>query len=204
MTQRANTIFGDPEASKYAWGMGYHWYETWSGGAPMFENLVKVQEAFPDKKLFFTEGCVEVFSPEKLQHWPNAERYGLNMISDFNSGTVAWTDWNILLDEVGGPNHVANLVFAPIHADTRTGELIYTPTYYYIGHFSKFIKPNAKRVSTAVSRSPILSTTFQNPDGKMTTVVMNKSGQKISYNLIVDSAKTVVTIPAHGIQTLVY
>jgi glucosylceramidase len=204
MTQRANTIFGDPEASKYAWGMGYHWYETWSGGAPMFENLVKVQEAFPDKKLFFTEGCVEVFSPEKLQHWPNAERYGLNMISDFNSGTVAWTDWNILLDEVGGPNHVANLVFAPIHADTRTGELIYTPTYYYIGHFSKFIKPNAKRVSTAVSRSPILSTTFQNPDGKMTTVVMNKSGQKITYNLIVGSAKTVVTIPAHGIQTLIY
>jgi outer membrane receptor protein involved in Fe transport len=32
--------------------------------------------------------------------------------------------------------------FAPIHANTKTNELIYTPTYYYIGHFSKFIKPD--------------------------------------------------------------
>jgi glucosylceramidase len=204
ITQRANTIFSDPAASKYAWGIGFHWYETWAGGAPMFDNLKVVQESYPDKKLFFTEGCQEVFSEAKLQHWPNAERYGTSMINDFNAGTVAWTDWNILLDEVGGPNHVFNLVFAPIHADTRTGALIYTPSYYYIGHFSKFIRPSAKRVSTAVSRSHLLSTTFRNADGKMATVVMNKTDQKLTYNFIVGSAKTVVSIPAHGIQTLVY
>ena len=84
------------------------------------------------------------------------------MINDFNSGTVGWTDWNILLDETGGPNHVQNLCFAPVHADTQSDSLIFTPTYYYIGHFSRFIEPGALRVSTSASRSTIESTTFQN------------------------------------------
>lgn len=204
MNQRANVIYSDPEASKYVWGMGFHWYETWTGGAPMFENVRKVNEAYPDKKLMFTEGCVEKFDAARYQFWPNAERYGTAMINDFNNGTVAWTDWNILLDENGGPNHVGNFCFAPIHADTKTGELIYTPSYYYIGHFSKFIELNAKRVSSAVSRSSLLSTSFLNSNGKMVTVVMNATDNSITYNLIVATEKTVVTIPAKGIQTLIY
>ncbi|MDR6966861.1 glucosylceramidase [Flavobacterium arsenatis] len=204
MFQRANMIYSDPEASKYAWGMGFHWYETWAGGEPMYENVAKVYEAYPDKKLMFTEGCVESFDAKKYQFWANGERYGASMIHDFNNGTVAWTDWNILLDQNGGPNHVGNFCFAPIHGNTSTGELIYTPSYYYIGHFSKFIRPEAKRVSTVVSRSQLLSTSFLNTDGQMVTVVMNKSDKKVTYNLFIDMNKTVVEIPAHGIQTLVY
>ncbi|MNS11757.1 Glucuronoxylanase XynC precursor [compost metagenome] len=204
MNHRANTIFSDPEASKYAWGMGFHWYENWSGGSSMFDNVRKVYEAYPSKNLLFTEGCVEKFDAKKYQFWANGERYGISMINDFNNGTVGWTDWNILLDQNGGPNHVGNFCFAPIHADTNSGELIYTPSYYYIGHFSKFIRPDAKRVSTAVSRSSLLSTSFLNADGKMVTVVMNQSNKKVTYNLIVGAEKTIVSIPAHGIQTLVY
>jgi glucosylceramidase len=204
MNQRANVIFSDPEASKYAWGMGFHWYESWAGGASMFDNVRKVKEAYPAKNLLFTEGCVESFDAKKYQFWANGERYGISMINDFNNGTVGWTDWNILLDQNGGPNHVGNFCFAPIHADINSGELIYTPSYYYIGHFSKFIRPDAKRVSTAVSRSSLLSTSFLNTDGKMVTVVMNQSDKEITYNLIIASEKTVAVIPAHGIQTLVY
>jgi glucosylceramidase len=204
MNQRANVIFSDPEAAKYAWGMGFHWYETWAGGMPMFDNVRKVHEAYPTKNLLFTEGCIERFDAKKYQLWANAERYGISMINDFNNGTVGWTDWNILLDQNGGPNHVGNFCFAPIHADTNSGELIYTPSYYYIGHFSKFVRPDAKRVSTAVSRSSLLSTSFLNTDGKMVTVVMNQSNKSVTYNLIIASEKTVVVIPAHGIQTLVY
>lgn len=126
------------------------------------------------------------------------------MINDFNNGTVGWTDWNILLDQNGGPNHVGNFCFAPIHADTTTGELIYTPSYYYIGHFSKFIRLNARRVSSAVSRSGLLSTSFLNTDGTMATIVMNKTDKEITYNLIIAAEKTIVKIPAHAIQTLVY
>ena len=204
MNQRANTIFSDPEASKYAWGMGFHWYETWAGGMPMFDNVRIVHEAYPTKNLLFTEGCVERFDAKKYQFWANGERYGTSIINDFNNGTVGWTDWNILLDQNGGPNHVGNFCFAPIHMDTNSGELIYTPSYYYIGHFSKFIRPDAKRVSTAVSRSSLISTSFLNKDGKMVTVVMNQSNKSVTYNLRIASEKTVVTIPAHGIQTLVY
>ena len=204
MNQRANVIFTDPEASKYAWGMGFHWYETWAGGAPMYDNVAKVHEAFPDKNLIFTEGCIEKFDAQKYQFWPNAERYGASMIHDFNNGTVAWTDWNILLDEKGGPNHVGNFCFAPIHADSQSGALIYTPSYYYIGHFAKFIRPQARRVATASSRSSLISTSFQNADGSMVTVVMNQSDKEVTYNLMIASEKTVTTIPPHSIQTLLY
>lgn len=204
ITDRANIIFDDPEASKYAWGIGFHWYEVWAGGEYMYDNLARINESYPDKKMLFTEGCVESFDEQKYQFWPNAERYGQSMINDFNNGTVGWTDWNILLDQTGGPNHVENFCFAPIHADTRTGELIYTPSYYYIGHFSKFIRPDAKRVSTSSSRSHLLSTSFLNTNGTMVTVVMNQSDKEIEYQLYVDRKAVKETIAPHAIQTLVY
>ena len=104
-----------------------------------------------------------------------------SMINDFNNGTVGWTDWNILLDEKGGPNHVGNFCFAPVHANTKTGELTYLSSYYYIGHFSKFIQPGAKRIASSPSRSQLLSTAFLNPDGTGTVVVMNPSEKNASY-----------------------
>jgi glucosylceramidase len=204
MNHRADVIFSDPVASNYAWGLGFHWYESWSGGEEMYNNVGKVKESYPEKNLIFTEGCAESFRPDGYQTWKNAERYARSMINDFNNGTVGWTDWNILLDENGGPNHVGNFCFAPVHAITTTGELIYTPSYYYIGHFSKFIRPNAKRVSTACSRSQLLGTSFINTDGKIVTVVMNQSDKKINYKLYVGSDAVDVIIPPHAIQTLVY
>nr|WP_315146187.1 glycoside hydrolase family 30 protein [uncultured Flavobacterium sp.] len=204
MTQRATTILDDPEANKYVWGVGFHWYESWSGGDPMFENVGAVKEMYPNKNLLFTEGCNEKFDANKYQLWKNGERYGKSMINDFNNGTVGWTDWNILLDEKGGPNHVGNFCFAPIHADTKTGELIYTPSYYFIGHFSKFIGKDAKRISSVTSRSQLLSTSFMNQDGKVITVVMNQSNKKVTYNLCIGTNATEVTILPHAIQTLVF
>ncbi len=204
LSQRASTILDDPEASKYVWGIGFHWYESWSGGEQMYDNVSKVHEMYPNKNLLFTEGCVESFNAEKYQLWKNGQRYGESMINDFNNGTVAWTDWNILLDENGGPNHVGNFCFAPIHGDTKTGELIYTPSYYFIGHFSKFIGKNAKRVSSVSSRSTLITTSFMNQDGKVVTVVMNQSGKKVTYNLCVGTSATEVSILPHAIQTLVY
>jgi glucosylceramidase len=204
MNYRANVIFSDPEASKYAWGMGFHWYETWTGGQPMYANVGKVHEAWPDKNLMFTEGCAESFNKENYFFWPYGEKYGSSMIHDFNNGTCGWTDWNILLDEQGGPNHVGNFCFAPVHFDSQTGQLIYTPSYYYIGHFSKFIRPGAKMVNTVASRSALLSTSFLNSDGKMATVVMNQSDKSIEYKLFAGNFMTSITIPAHAIQTIVY
>lgn len=204
LSQRASTVLDDPEAAKYVWGIGFHWYENWSGGNPMFENVGKVHQMYPDKNLLFTEGCVEKFSAEKYQFWANGQRYGRSMIHDFNNGTVGWTDWNILLDQNGGPNHVGNFCFAPIHGDTSNGELIYTPSYYFIGHFSKFIKPGAKNISNSVSRSQLIATTFQNPSGEFVTVVMNESNQELTYFLSNTNQVSEIKIPASAIQTLVY
>jgi glucosylceramidase len=110
------------------------------------EIIKLVHEAFPDKHLIFTEGCSDSFDAQKLHDWKLGEQYGRSMINDFNCGTVGWTDWNILLDETGGPNHVKNFCFAPVHADTRTGELIYTNSYYYID-ISQSLSVRARRES---------------------------------------------------------
>jgi glucosylceramidase len=201
--QRAQTYFNDPEASKYIWGIGFHWYEDWSGGTPMYENVGRVNEAFPDKKIFFTEGCAESFDSTRYNAWVLGEEYGRSMINDFNNGMVGFTDWNILLDETGGPNHVGNFCFAPVHAHIRTGQLIYTNAYYYIGHFSKYIQPGAKRVAATASRSQLLTTAFLNPDGKLVVVVMNQGDKKAPYHLWINGkAAETVALP-HSINTLV-
>jgi len=204
LVKRANLVFSDPAVSKYVWGIGFHWYETWNGGTPKFESVAEVHNAFPDKNLIFTEGCIERFDAGKFQFWGNAERYGINMINDFNNGTVGWTDWNILLDQNGGPNHVGNFCFAPIHADILKDELIYTPMYYYIGHLSKFIRPNAKRIGVTISDKTLLSTSFKNTDGKIATIIMNSSNKEVIYNITNNKQKTTITIPAHAMQTLEY
>jgi len=202
--QRASTLLKDPEAAKYLWGIAFHWYEPWSGGQMMFDNVKLVHETFPDKPLLFTEGTPASYDTARVNDWSLGEHYGYSMINDFNSGAVGWTDWNVLLDEQGGPNHVGNFCFAPIHADTRTGELTYTNSYYYIGHFSKFVRPAARRIACSPSRSALLSTAFVNPDRTVSTVVMNRGDEKVSYFLWVDGNAAEVVSPPHSIQTLVF
>lgn len=201
--QRASTILEDAAAAKYVWGIGYHWYETWTGSSMEFDNVRKVKEAFPDKNLIFTEGCVESFKLDKVNDWALGERYGNSLLNDFNNGTVAWTDWNILLDEKGGPNHAGNFCFAPVHADTKTGELIYTNAYYYLGHFSKFIRPGAKRIIASSNRTDLQATAFVNKDGKMVVVVLNTSDKELSYKLWVKGNGADVKSLPHSIETLI-
>jgi glucosylceramidase len=203
MSDRANVIFDDPEAAKYAWGIGNHWYENWTGGKEKHENLAKIKEAYPDKEILFTEGCNESFDSTKYYYWPNAERYIRNMINDFNAGSTGWTDWNILLDQNGGPNHVSNLCFAPVHGDIEKDELVFTPTFYALGHFSKFVAPGAKRLATTTSRSPILSVSYQNPDGSIAAIVYNISDEPINYRLYINRKATELEIEAKSLQTVV-
>lgn len=200
--QRASTFLEDPEAAKYVWGIGFHWYETWSKAGPQFENVRLTHQAFPDKNLLFTEGCNESYDANRVTDWALGERYGVSMINDFNAGTVGFTDWNILLDEKGGPNHVGNFCFAPVHADTHTGAITYTNAYYYIGHFSKFIQPGAKRIASSASRDKLLTTAFRNPNGTIAVMVMNKTDEKIDYLLWIKGMAATVTSEPHSIATL--
>jgi glucosylceramidase len=201
--QRASVLLNDPAAARYIWGLGFHWYETWTGSDMQFDNLRKVAESFPDKKLIFTEGCQEKFDWKRLDDWALGEKYGYSIINDFNSGTVAWTDWNILLDEKGGPNHVGNFCFAPVHADTRTGKLVYTNAYYYIGHFSKFIKPGAKRIISSSNRDKLQTTAFKNTDGSIALVVMNTTDEKIAFKVWMKGQAAPTTVLPHSINTII-
>jgi glucosylceramidase len=204
VVQRAQTILDDPDAAKYVWGIGFHWYEDWSGGTQMYDNVALVHQIYPDKHILFTEGTPANFDSTAYGRWSLGEAYGRSMIHDFNSGTEGWTDWNILLDEQGGPNHVGNFCFAPIHADTRTGTLIYTNSYYYIGHFSKFIHPGARRILASPSRSMLLTTAFVNDDGKVVVVVMNSTSRGGDYNLVAGGASVQIASRPHSIQTVVF
>jgi glucosylceramidase len=201
--QRASAVLNDPAAAKYVWGIGFHWYESWTGGGNIYDNVRRVHEAFPNTHLMFTEGCVEKYDASRVKEWRYGEMYGRSMINDFNNGTVAWTDWNILLDEKGGPNHVGNFCFAPVHADSKTGDLTYLNSFYYIGHFSKFIRPGAKRIISSASRGQFLTTAFQNTNGSIVVVVMNPSDDKIPYHMSIGNKAVSVSSLPHSIQTLV-
>lgn len=201
--QRATTTLQDPETAKYANGIGYHWYETWNNKTQLFDNLGETQRAFPNMFLAFTEGCKEQFKMDGIYDVSLGELYGRNMLNDFNKGTALWTDWNVLLDETGGPNHVGNFCFAPIIADTKTGEVHYTYEYYYIGHVSKYIKPGAQRVGNSSNRAALISTAFMNENGELVTVIMNESDKDTDAYLWIEGEAAKLSVPAHSIQTVI-
>ena len=201
--QRASAVLDDPESAKYLWGIGFHWYETWTGSGMLFGNVRQVHDMYPATNLMLTEACVESFKFDHVQDWSLGERYGYSMVNDFNSGAVGWTDWNILLDETGGPNHVGNFCFAPVIADTRSGQLIYTNAYYYIGHFSKFVRPGARRVAVSTNRDWLQATAFRNPDGKLAVVVMNRGDKPQEFQLWLNGQAASTTSPAHSMATYV-
>lgn len=197
IVKRASGVLSDPEASKYVWGTGFHWYVS-----EEFENVGKVHEMFPDKHLLFTEGCQE--GGVKLGEWFTGERYGRNMIGDLNNWTEGYLDWNIVLDEEGGPNHVRNLCDAPIIADTKTNELHYESSYYYIGHFSKYIKPGAVRIGVDNTNDKLCTTCFLNEDGTIATVVMNEKDHAVDFKLGYEDKFLNLNLQPHSIATYIF
>lgn len=198
MYQRAKMVYDDPEASKYVWGTGFHWYV-----GDHFDNLKRHTESFPDKNLLFTEGCVYPFNYDSIGNWHWGETYGRSIIHDLNNGAVGWIDWNILLDETGGPNHVQNFCYAPVIGNTKTGDVLYMSSYYYLGHFSKFIRPGAKRVIASSNDDELISTAFVNKDGKVVVVVMNESEKNKDATIWMDGKSVSVSSPAHSILTAI-
>jgi glucosylceramidase len=201
--QRASTILNDKDASKYVWGIGFHWYEKWHG-AEIPENIKRVAEAYPGKQLLLTEACNYPFSWETFDQWQWGENYGAAMIHDFNNGATGWTDWNILLDETGGPNHLNNFCFAPVHADTRDHSLHYMNSFYYIGHFSKYIHPGAKRIISSSNRAQLTTTGFVNPDGSIAVIVMNATDKEMNYKLYVGGQAVELNSLPHSIVSLLF
>lgn len=199
MYPRVATVLGDPAAAKYVWGVGFHWY-----GNASYDNVRRLKEAYPATHLLMTEGCLHPFDAARLGEWQWGETYGTSILRDLENGAEGWTDWNILLDERGGPNHVGNYCFAPVHADLRTGELTYMNSFYYLGHFSKFIRPGARRIVSSSSVDRLQTTAFLNTDGRLAVVVLNTTDRRQSFTLDVFGAGVAETeSPAHSIVTFV-
>ena len=226
LVERAATVYNDAAAARYVWGAGFHWY-----GEDHFEQVQLLHDAWPNKKLLFTEGCQE--GGPHHGSWALGERYARNIINDLNRWTVGWIDWNLLLDRSGGPNHVGNFCSAPVLADfadcadlaDRAAEsqpagqgssaLRHQSSFFYIGHFARFFQPGAQRVLCASGRHSLEATAGVNPDNSLVTVVLNRSdaaihcvlrcgaGGGLGKGVDADSQQTLLTLPAHAIVTCV-
>ena len=194
---RACVAYGDPAAAEFIWGAGFHWYS-----GDHFEAVAAVRDRWPDKALVFTEGCTVMRTGDGA--WENAEQYGHDMIGNLNAGMAAWAEWNMVLDEVGGPNHVGNFCEAPVIVHRDTGTVEYKPSWYYIGHFSRFIVPGSVRIVTTRYSDEIECTAFRTPDGERVLVVLNRHDEPVRFTLRSSDLIAPVELSAHSIATLVF
>jgi glucosylceramidase len=201
MDEWTKTIYSDPAAARYVWGTAMHWYVSDDFAAP-----ARAHAAFPDKPTLFTEGCCDR-AMEKgkwaLGTWEHGERYAHNMVNDFRNWVCGWIDWNVAVDQTGGPNHVGNFCDAPVIVDTETGAVTYGPSFYYIGQFSRFVHPGAVRIASSGGPKDIESVAFANPDGGLVVVVLNTGAAPASFELQGAGSSRPCSIPARAIQTYV-
>jgi glucosylceramidase len=195
IVERASTVLSDPDAARFVWGTGFHWYV-----GDNFDNVRLVHEAFPDKKLLLTEACQE----DGTHHgsWALAERYATAMLNDLNHWAVGWIDWNLLLDETGGPNHAGNYCSAPVIVDRRLGQLHYESSYAAIGQFARFIRPGARRVLCASSLDDLEVTAFEDGLGGLAVVALNSTDDALLFDLRVGECVGAIESPPRSISTL--
>ncbi len=206
--ERAKQVLASPEVNRRVWAVGHHWYS-----GDHFEGLRLVHEQF-NKVLISSEICGMIHEdPIGL-----AEKYAKEMCEDFNHFTSYFCDWNLLLDEQGGPFHNRNRkpqpgqkIFedksrgchAPILYNTQTKELQYTPIYYYIGHFSKFIQKGAVRVATTKHDLRLHTSAFRNPDGSLVLVVINPTNEQLPAIVRHNEVCTNAEMEPHSIMTVI-
>ena len=195
---RINTIYKIPNIAQIISGIAYHYYT-----GDHFNNLALTKELCPELLLIHTEGCTGYSKNSKKDEIFNAELYAHDIIGDLNHGSNAYIDWNMILDYKGGPNHKNNFCNAPIMTNKSNNGYTRLLTFYYIGHFSKYIKPGAKRIAHSSYTSKIELTSFVNPDDSIVVVLLNKQDSSLPYKLNIGNEIIVDTIPAHSIFTYI-
>ncbi|MCR4631174.1 MAG: glucosylceramidase [Treponema sp.] len=193
--ERLEESLAVPGAEKYVAGLAFHWYS-----GDQYDNIKTIAQKYPQIDLMFTEGCIE--GGPRDGAWFSGERYAHNIINDLKSGCTKWIDWNIVLDMQGGPNHVGNYCDAPILADEKTGSLHFQSSFYYIGHFSRFIQPGAVRLSSEFFSYMTPATVsghltdeaetlaFRNPDGTVVLIITNRTEADLAFELKVEFSKS--------------
>lgn len=192
---RAQTVITEKTDSMIS-GIAFHWYS-----GDHFDAVRLVKERFPDKDLVFSEGCIE-YSRHNHNQLANAQIYAHDMIGNLNSGMNAFYDWNICLNQSGGPNYAKNYCESPILCDTSKDQIEYKLSFRYISHFSRFIKPGAFRIATTIYTDKLENTAFQNSDGSIAIILLNREDN--TYPLIVRllGKQICAEIPPNSISTI--
>ena len=202
MLDRAAACCIDDDYASDVDGVAFHWYS-----GDHFEALRATRDLVgPDRELIFSEGCDAFSAGDPEQELPHAEHYAHEIIGDLEAGANGIIDWNILLDSDGGPNHVGNFCDAPIMYDAGRRLLNVRLPFHYIGHFSRFIQPGARRVLVTRYTDNLETCGFANPDGSFALVVLNRMWWDIDFTLTWNErGKTRIAkadAPAHSIQTI--
>lgn len=179
-------------------GVAVHWYT-----GDHFDGIRAVKKAYPEMKVFFTEGCVEYSRFAGSGEVEKAEMYAHDILGNLKAGIEAFIDWNLLLDEKGGPNHVGNFCAAPIMYN-GIGGIEKRLSYYYIGHFSRYIKRGAIQIMTTCYTDKVETVAFINPDGEKVLVVLNKSEHDVPVTIRETSYGIETNIEKHSIYTFLW
>ena len=222
-----DVMFANAESSKYFSGTAVHWYESTYEVFP--EALQYAHHKAPEKFLIQTEACIDaevprwqdddwywskeakdwgwLWAPENQKYlhpqYVPVYRYAVDIIGCFNNWVDGWIDWNMVLDRRGGPNWFENWCVAPVIVDPSNDEVYYTPLYYILAHFSKFIRPGSKIIEVKVSDDKVQATAAKNEDGSLVLVVLNQNQFKIAINLEIADYKSTFSISPAAIQTII-
>jgi len=222
-----DVMFKNEATSKYYDGTAIHWYESTYDYFP--EDLQYAHNKAPNKYLIETEGCVDSevpkwqddawywskeatdwgwdWAPDDQKHlhpkYAPVYRYARDIIGCLNNWVDGWVDWNMLLDKQGGPNWFENWCVAPILVDPDKDEVYFTPIYYTMAHFSKFIRPKAKVIDVTQTDKDLMVTAAKNPDGTIAVVVLNQSTESKNFKLVLEDKSQNVTISPQAIQTII-
>jgi glucosylceramidase len=223
----AKVLYKDESTSKYFDGFAIHWYASTVDWFP--KSLNYTHDMAPGKYLIETEGCVDAEVPhwqednwywseeatdwgwdwapadQKILHpkYVPVYRYARDIIGCLNNWVDGWIDWNMVLDRQGGPNLAKNWCVAPVIVDPEKDEVYFTPLYYAMAHFSKFIRPGAVRIGFECSDPSLMVTAAQNPDGSIAVVVLNMNSESKNLNLTLGDRSVEVKISPLAIQTIV-
>ncbi|NCO64148.1 MAG: glycoside hydrolase family 30 protein [Flavobacteriales bacterium] len=226
LKQWIDVMFADESSSKYYDGTAVHWYASTYDYFP--ESLQYAHQKAPDKYLINSEACSDSEIPKWLDdqwYWSKeatdwgwdwapenqkylhpkyapVNRYARDIIGCLNNWVDGWIDWNMVLDKQGGPNWFKNWCLAPIIVDPEKDEVYFTPVYYTLTHFSKYIRPGAVRIGFKNTNETLMVTAVKNPDGSYAVIVFNPESEAKNFMLSLNEKTTEIQISAQAIQTI--